>query len=331
MTAIKVYNNCGLIFVSNFLNMISFEKMKSISEAYAKMMRDNFSASFEDEKLNNLLNDLIFDDEKSLFADLLKNNIDWFKSFVYNSLWDKKIIKSNKWVKELLSQVWYDFFICKTKEDILQFKKYYKEWEALCTFNYIEDRLEKYHIFWIIKKDIDKIIHQWSNKTRQDIYWTSCCSIQVNKNNCNDISIKNRYNHSVNNCDATFGNNLNNIIDWLEFAFNNEFDFKIKKQNWFESDNTIFKNWKFMIYNYEINNIYYWINKIYKNWNFEIFDKNKFILIDYFLIDLEKKCFKIIDINLVDDFFNFKFKNIIIKKKWFKEDEDLKDTLIIYK
>ena len=33
------------------------------------------------------------------------------------------------------------------------------------------------------------------------------------------MSIKNRYNHTVDNPDATFGNNLDNIIDGLNDSF----------------------------------------------------------------------------------------------------------------
>ena len=37
-------------------------------------------------------------------------------------------------------------------------------------------------------------------------------SIQFTKDDAHTLSIKNRYNHSVNDPDATFSNNLDNII-----------------------------------------------------------------------------------------------------------------------
>jgi hypothetical protein len=43
---------------------------------------------------------------------------------------------------------------------VLQFKKYYKSEEELCTFNNPGERLKKNHVFWIIKKNIDEINHQ---------------------------------------------------------------------------------------------------------------------------------------------------------------------------
>lgn len=318
--------------------MITFAKIKQQSESYAKMMRDLFPASFENEKLNEILNKIVFDDEKTIFIEKLKEEKKEteFKTFIYSLIdIEKEEEVSTKSIKELLDEAWYNFFICKTKEDVLRFKKYYKENELLCTFNNIEGRLNNYNIFWIVSKSIENIKREnFKNPTRQDEYWVSCCSIQISKN---DISIKNRYNHTVNNPDNTFNNNLDNIISWLSKAFEKEFwldlFFSNKKSN-FEINKFIFKNNKFIYFNYEFNNIYYWINKIYKNWEIKIYDTNKFILIDYFLINLEKKCFEIIDNNLKDDFFNLKFSKIIIKKEKdnnFKNEEDQEWTLIIYK
>ena len=306
------------------------------SESYAKMMRDNFPLSFENENLNKLLNEIVYDDEKTIFVKKLQeeNKIMEFKNFIYSLIWELETKEVDKNSQDLLDLVWYDFYVCKTKEDVEKFKKYYKEWEILCTFNSILERLNHYHIFWIVKKDIDNIVHQWANRNRQDIYWTSCCSIQINKNNNNDISIKNRYNHWVKNCDATFSNNLDNIVEWLTQALNKEFKLKtIKSENSFELWNFIFKNDKFLFYNYEINNIYYWINKIFKNGELKIYNPDNYILLDYYLINIKEKKIEIIDNQLQDDFFNFKFKKIIVKKEKdvFKEDEDVEDTLIIYK
>lgn len=317
--------------------MKTFNQIKKYSESYAKMMRDLFPLSFENENLNKILDEIVFDDEKSIFIDILykdETKILEFKNFIYSKIdIEKKETEVKESVKDLLEQAWYDFYICETKEDVEQFKKYYKKGEELCTFNNINSRLSNYYIFWIVKKDINNISHQWNEKTRQDLYGTSCCSIQINKKNNSDISIKNRYNHSVNNPDATFSNNLDNIIEGLSEAFKNEFhlDFIQQKQA-FELDKFIFKNWKLMLFNYEINNIYYWINKIFKDWEFIIYDTNEYILIDYYLIDLKDKKIIQIDNEITDDFYNLKFNKIIIKnKKEFDKDEDIKDTLIIYK
>lgn len=318
--------------------MITFEQVKKHSENYARLIRDEFPLSFENEKLNNVLNTIVFNDEKTIFANKLKeeNKIQDFKTFIYSIVWDEeKFTESNKSSIELLDLVWYNLYICKNKEDVQQFKKYYKDWEVICTFNDIEWRLNKYHIFWIVKKDIDNIKHQWANRNRQDIYWTSCCSIQINKNNNSDISIKNRYNHAVNSCDATFSNNLDNIVEWLTQSINKEFNLKtVKNKNNFELSKFIFKDNKYIYYNYEINNIYYWINKIYKDWKITIYDTNSFILIDYYLINIKEKKIEKIDNTLNDDFFNFKFNKILIKKNIndsFSNDDDIEWVLTIYK
>jgi hypothetical protein len=238
---------------------------------------------------------------------------------------------SSRSVKELLEEAWYDFYIISKPEDTEQFRKFYKENELICSFNQPDRKLDHYSIFWIVKKNINEI-RRCSAPSRQDDYWTSCCSIKISKS---DLYITNRYNHTVNSPDNTFNGNLDNIIMGLTEAFTKEFWFNLNFQNQkssFELTNFIYKNNKFMYFNYEINNIYYWINKIYKDWVLTIYDSQEFILIDYFLINLKLKKIEIIDLKLKDDFLNFKFDKIIIKdKKFINIDEDIEGALIIYK
>lgn len=310
----------------NTFNMKTFNQIKNISENYAKMMRDNFPLAFENENLNKILYEIVYDDEKTIFASAIKeqNKIQDFKDYVYSLMWEEeKSIEIIKSPAELLDLVGYNFYICKDKKDISQFKKYYREWEVICTFNNIEWRLSNYHIFWIVKKDIDTIQHQWNNRNRQDIYGTSCCSIQINKKNNKDISIKNRYNHWVNNCDATFSNNLDNIVEWLTQAINKEFNLKTEKKSNFEIDNFIHKDWKFIYYSKEMNNIYYWINKYYKDWEIVLLDKNTHILVDYFIIDIKNKKIEMIDNTKKDSITDLKFRKIEIIKK--TKINDIKD------
>lgn len=317
--------------------MNTYNKIKKDSEGYAKLMRDNFPLSFECETLNDILFNLT--DDKKQFAEQIKKqwNTSEFKDYIYSIYNEKKSLKENKEkvvsksVSELLNAVWYDFYICKTQEDVKQFKKYYKSGEALCTFNNINWRLNSYHIFWIVKKDIENIQHWWDNKNRQDLYWTSCCSIQINKSNNNDLSIKNRYNHKVRNCDATFSNNLDNIADGLTEAFNTEFRLNTSKKNKsFELYNFRELNWVFIYYNYEINNIYYWINKIIKNWSVTYYNKDRYIIVDYFLIDLKENKIISIDNNFNDCFKDLTFNKIEVKKKWYNTEEDKEGVLTIY-
>lgn len=313
--------------------MKTFKQIKNISDSYSKMMRDLFPSSFDDEKLNNLLINIVFDDEKTIFINKLKN--EWkeneFKTLVYSLIEEKKQKDdSNKTVKELLWEAWYDFYIIKNPEDTEQFRKYYEKNEIICSFNKNDRMLSNYKVFWIVKKDIDTIKRS-DTPERQDKYWTSCCSIKVWKN---DLYITNRYNHTVNSPDNTFNRNLDNIINWLSCAFEKEFNLVLyySRENTFELKNFIFKNNKFIYFNYEINNIYYWINKIMKYWKLKFYDSQNYILIDYYLINLKEKKIEIIDKSIKDDFFNFKFNKIIIKKNNdFENDKDEVWTLIIYK
>ena len=54
---------------------------------------------------------------------------------------------------------------------------------------------------------------------REDEYGTSVMSIQFSKQGRCTVSIKNRYNHTVNNPDATYGNNLDRIVFGLKQSF----------------------------------------------------------------------------------------------------------------
>ena len=54
---------------------------------------------------------------------------------------------------------------------------------------------------------------------RQDEYGTSVISIQFDRDDTHTLSIKNRYNHKVEKPDATFSNNLNNIVAGLTKSF----------------------------------------------------------------------------------------------------------------
>ena len=60
-------------------------------------------------------------------------------------------------------------------------------------------------------------------------------SIQIDKVN-NYVSIKNRYNHTVENPDCTFNNNLDNIIPGLIKSFENKLNICLNKNCIFVND-----------------------------------------------------------------------------------------------
>ena len=90
--------------------MKTFNQIKKHSESYAKMMRDFFPLSFENEELNDTLSSIVFDDEKTLFVEELQkqNKLQAFKSYIYSLINVEKGSDSKnkeKSVVELLDSV----------------------------------------------------------------------------------------------------------------------------------------------------------------------------------------------------------------------------------
>ncbi len=295
--------------------------LKIIKKKYGEEMmhfcRDAFATLLEEPGvLSNLLL-AYFESSKELFSDLQEENLENdFKSFIYRKLNKEEplVINGNKTPQELLSSVGYDLYECKSEEDIQNFKKYYAPDEELCTFN--GGRLNQCHVFFAVKKDVDSIKREdFPNPERQDLYGTSVISIQFDKNKAHTLSIKNRYNHTVANPDATFSNNLDNIVEGLTYSFAEYYGLKQKHVNKFEipsyeRDN----NGKYYKYNYEIGGIYYCTNNcILVNHEVIKFPKERYILTDYFLIDRQEKTIKCYDERNIDSFPEFFRDNPINK------------------
>lgn len=259
---------------------------------------------------------------KFLYDDIIKEDaVLEFKDFIYNLVdvenkREKEIIKTPE---ELLDEVGYKLYECNSESDIQAFKKYYSKGEELCTFN--GDRLDKCYVFFALKKDVDKINRSdFKNPQRQDLYGTSVISIQFTKDKSHTLSIKNRYNHKVNNPDATFSNNLDNINEGLTESFEKYYGMRQMngKQRFELEDYVKANNGKYYKYNYEIYNIYYCLDNIIID-NFKPItkyneQKERYLVIDYFILDLTEK--KIITYNnLKDSFIDSigQIKNIYIK------------------
>ena len=121
---------------------------------------------------------------------------------------------------ELLDKAGYDAYVADTLEKQNAIKKYYAPGEELCTFRDPE-RFERYYIINAVRKDVDKI-KRGNPPQRDDEYGTSVISIQILKTG-GFISIKNRYNHTVDNCDNTLNSNPDNIIMGLSDAIRHHF------------------------------------------------------------------------------------------------------------
>ena len=311
---------------------------KNYGEKFAKLCRKNFSTLLEKEKLLPTIILSKFAPNHYLYDDIIDQQYEEeFSNYIYNFVdVEKKGIEINKSVKELLSEAGYIFYECKTEEDIQSFKKYYIKDEELCTFN--GGRLNRCYVFWAIKKNVSSIQRKnFKNPSREDEYGTSVISIQFTKLG-NTLSIKNRYNHHVNNPDATFSNNLENIIPGLTNAFEREYGFKINQNSYYKygfnlKNYTLADDGKWYRYNYELNNIFYCShNIIIDNGEVKKMDPSRYIIIDYFVIDLKEKRIKLYDNDLEDSFLdeienmerikihkNEEGKNIIIQSNNNKE------------
>ncbi len=258
-----------------------------------------------------------FEFDKSLYDDIVEYAMEAeFKDYVYSFIdVERPKYHTVQSPSELLKQAGYTLYECRTEDDIQYFRRYYQPNEELCTF--IGGRLERCFVFFAVKDNVNEIKREnFKNPKREDEYGTSVISIQFTRTRPNTLSIKNRYNHVVNNPDATFLNNLDNIISGLTESFEREYGLSINDTNLvdFELPNYVMaKDGKFYRFNYEMNNIYYCPNNIIID-NFEVVrdyqEKEKYLIIDYFIVDLEKKQIRLYDKTIVDSFMDC-FKNII--------------------
>ena len=260
-----------------------------------------------------------FEPNPSLYDDLMKDNVYTFKSFVFKNLnmdYEKSI--SNKSVRELLSEAGYDLFECHNEREIQSFRRFYSEGEELCTFK--GNRLSTDYVFFAIKKNVDDIRRSdYPNPQRQDEYGTSVISIQFSKGDLNDVSIKNRYNHSVLNPDATFNNNLENIIPGLTDAFEREYGFNVRlmvDSALNLSDYVVAADGRYYKFNYEINECYYCPNNIIIDSNLEVhrLATDHETLIDYFIFDNHNKNIRLFDNTIEDSFADLKYDRMDISK-----------------
>ena len=327
------------------------EELKKIKKKYGEelmhLCRKLFPTILETPNLLYSILEEHFGFSKMLASDIIENNlIEDFRNYINSFVLGTSELKEvEETPEELLKKVGYNLYECRTEEDIQKFKKYYKSGEELCTFN--GGRLNRCYVFFAVKSDAQKIKREdFQNPKRQDEYGTSVISIQFSRGDNNTLSIKNRYNHTVNNPDATYNNNLEKIIPGLTKSFekryklninnniNNESSFLTDELNYvLGSDNRYYR------YNMEINNIYYCENniivdngKLITKYNKE---KERYILLDYFIIDKKEKNIKLYDETLEDSFIDTinkigKIKDIIETKE--KEItiiyEDLKEVKI---
>ena len=289
-------------------------------------------------KLVEILNTHFYCVKDSLYNDIKENHKESeFNDFVYSNAGLKNeydIRDVSKTPKELLDDAGYDLFECKTVEEVNSFKKYFILGEQLCTFLDPASRLENKYVFFAVKKNILDIKREdFLIPDRQDEYGTSVISIQFTRDKNNHLSIKNRYNEVVNNPDSTFDNNLDNIIPGLTMSFYKAYGIReiYDENSEFQMENYISIDGEYYKYNYKLNDIYYCTNNvIVDNNNVIRYDPEKYIIMDYFIIDLVNKKVDVFDNKLRDSFSEVigKIKNIEIvrgekdKKVYITNEED---------
>ena len=275
---------------------------KFYGEKFAHLCRSLFPTILDKEgELSRIISDN-FAPTKSLYDDLMENQVAMnnFRANVYyqfdpkrNDLYDA----GNKTVEQLFDEAGYILCPeCKTQEEILSFKKYYTEDEELCTFR--DQRLSTNRVFFAVKKDVENIKREdFKHPKREDEYSLSVISIQFTKGRgVNYVSIKSRYNHSVDNPDATLENNLDNIIPGLTKAFEKEYEMKISRVGnrmpWGLTNYVKAKNdGRSYRFNTEINGTFYCENNVIID-DFMVakhYDKARYILIDTILLDKQEK------------------------------------------
>ena len=280
---------------------------KKYNEAMMHLCREMFQTILEEPGLLSKIMLEHFTPNRFLYRDIVENHLEEsFKNYIYSFIYkqDVRLQTDVKHPKELLKDAGYVLYECLSEDDIQKFKKFYASKEAICTFK--GNRLDRCYVFFAVKENADKLRREdFISPARQDEYGTSVISIQFTRDDSHTLSIKNRYNHSVRNPDATFSNNLDNIIPGLTDSFEKYYNLKQKLRNsGFEIPGYVLaKDGKYYKYNYEINNIYYCPNNVIID-NFEVkkFPKEQFVIFDYFVLDLKNKTVFLYDKNMIDSF-----------------------------
>ncbi len=245
---------------------------KQNGEAVAKVLRDNILLD-----IPNLAHILEFagnDPEKiEALVPAIREVYKKQQASVYKT--DKDPIK-------LLDDAGYNAFVVKTQEDKNSIEKYYRTDEKLCTFR-DPARHKNYYIIHAVKKNVDDIKPS-EHPEREDEYGTSVISIQVAKGG-GFISIKNRYNHTVNDPDNTFNSNPDNIIPGLLNALKEYFHVDFNISNVPLPSNYRMVNDQFVYFNYEIENVYFGPDYYFFGSMITKLNKDYEIMLDYFVLN----------------------------------------------
>ena len=207
----------------------------------------------------------------------------------------ERAVKTKKNPFQLLYEAGYNAFYADTLEKQNAIKPYFEEDEFLCTFHDLK-RYQEYHIIHAVRHGAEKLKRADFRgvEKREDEYGTSVISIQILKEG-GFISIKNRYNHSVENPDNTFASNPDNIIKGLSYSLRKYFGVDFKSNEARLADDYTFQNGCIYKFIDEIDNVYYGEDFYLKNGVVYPVNKDYQLMSNEFLIDFKEKT--IIDIS----------------------------------
>jgi len=264
---------------------------KRLGESPAKLIRSNYPEVLDDFEFL----DYIFKrcKTKTNIHNVFSNieNLLYMKNSYFEDKKEQEDSKNTGDLEEVLGKVGYDHKIIDSVGDLMKFKKYYASGELLCTYNNPEERLNDYHMIVLFKKGLEQIKRSNTPK-REDEYSTSLLNTQIHKKHGN-VSIKSRYNHTVNNPDAVFSNNLDRIAEGLTSALERKFKVKINRSGKEQiPDNLKVVNDFVINYWIERNNVYVGEDVYVDNDNVFWIDPNKELIVDTFLVNFEEKTVK---------------------------------------
>ena len=288
-----------------------FDTIKKLyGEGMAKYCRSHLSTIFEiPGKMPELLQKY-FAPIKGLYEELEvqsneldKLNLTIMAEFMEEYLSSQDFSGEIETPEELFAKAGYDFYECKTVEDMMRFEKYYAWGEKICTYNNPQGRLDSCHVFWAVKKDVDNIKREnFKHPERQDEYGTSVISIQFSKEHGNSLAIINRYNHAVNsNSNATFSNCLDNIIPGLTYSFEKHLGIKQEFEKHDLSFGGFVKAQDGRLYKFHTKtvNLYYCNNNMVieseMQWDGDdnmiahYYDKARYEVFDNYILDIKEK------------------------------------------
>ena len=303
-----------------------YRKIKKIyGETFAKLCRELFPTILEEEgKLSGILEKKFANNGRTLGEDVINNERQReLKKIILNEFYkekeEEKISQSfsTKTPYEILDEVGYYLYECKTEDDIEKFRSYYQDDELLCTFNSKKNRLERCFCFFAVRKDVDKIKRKdFEKPEKDDEYSTSVLGIQFDKT-FGTTEMISRYNHTVENANCTLDNDLDKLAPGLEQSFKNLMKDRGIVLNFLNNPSfacegyTLANDGRYYKYNMEIEGDYYCPGNVAILGNRtpqKVGKLEEGIIADYFYINQKDKSIELINPELQDSFID-DFKN----------------------